>query len=109
MKFVKERTAQNLRAIRNLRSLSQQQLADKSGVSREAINNYERAITVMSLESAAKLADATAHPSTMRVWMIIRSISRSFRFPRAGSILRRISFSYVSFDVADSLCDAIGQ
>lgn len=58
MKFVKERTAQNLRAIRNLRSLSQQQLADKSGVSREAINNYERAITVMSLESAAKLADA---------------------------------------------------
>lgn len=58
MEFVKERTAQNLRAIRNLRNLSQQQLADKSGVSRESINGYEKAVTVMSLEAATKIANA---------------------------------------------------
>ena len=58
MEFIKERTAQNLRAIRNLRNLSQQQLSDKSGVSRDSINGYENAENVMSLEAAAKIANA---------------------------------------------------
>ena len=58
MEFDKERTAGNLRAIRTLRNLTQQQLADRSGVSRESINGYEHAMNVMSLEAAAKLANA---------------------------------------------------
>lgn len=58
MEFVKERTAQNLKAIRNLRGQSQQQLADESGVSVDAIKSYERALSVMSLEAATKLANA---------------------------------------------------
>lgn len=58
MKFSKERTADNLRAIRSLRNYTQQQLADLSGVSCESIKGYEKATTVMSLENAAKLASA---------------------------------------------------
>ena len=58
MEFKKERTAGNLRAIRKLRNYSQQQLAERSGVSRDSINGYENAETVMSLEAAAKLANA---------------------------------------------------
>ena len=58
MEFTKERTAGNLKAIRNLRNYSQQQLADRSGVSRDSINGYENAENVMSLEAAVKLATA---------------------------------------------------
>lgn len=58
MEFNKERTAGNLRAIRNLRNLTQQQLADLSKVSCDSIKGYESATTVMSLENAVKLASA---------------------------------------------------
>lgn len=58
MLFDKERTAGNLKAIRNMRGLTQQELAERSHVSRESITGYENAENVMSLEAATKLADA---------------------------------------------------
>ncbi|MBR3223808.1 MAG: helix-turn-helix transcriptional regulator [Atopobiaceae bacterium] len=58
MVFSKEQTATNLRALRTLRNLSQRDLADVSGVSYESIKGYESGKSVMSLENAAKIADA---------------------------------------------------
>ena len=58
MEFSKERTAGNLRAIRGLRNYSQQELADRSGVSLDSIKGYEKASSVMSLKAATLLAGA---------------------------------------------------
>ena len=58
MEYTKERTAGNLRAIRNLRKYSQAELAELSGVSRDSIKLYEMGETTMSLENATKLASA---------------------------------------------------
>lgn len=46
----------NLSALRQLRKLTQQQLADEIGVTRQTIHNIEHAYKVPSLEVALRLA-----------------------------------------------------
>ena len=58
MVFEKERTASNLRAIRNLRGKTQEQLAKESGVSLQSLKGYEQAENIMSLEAATRLSRA---------------------------------------------------
>lgn len=54
----KQTVAENLRAERARRGMSQATLADMSGVSIAAIGRYERAESDMTLPTAASLAKA---------------------------------------------------
>jgi transcriptional regulator with XRE-family HTH domain len=58
MTYDKERFAGNLRANRARSRMTQDQLAEASGVTAAAIRSYENALNVPSVENAAKLADA---------------------------------------------------
>ncbi len=56
--FTKDSTAGILRGLRATARLSQEELARKSGVGLASIKGYENGENVMSLENAAKLANA---------------------------------------------------
>lgn len=57
MTFDRELLAGNLRANRARLNISQRELAEKSKTTQQTIANYERGLTVPSIEKACKLAD----------------------------------------------------
>lgn len=58
MRFDRDKFAANLRAERARKRLTQEQLAERSGVSVASVQNYERGATGVTQESACALADA---------------------------------------------------
>ena len=58
MRFDRDKFAANLRAERARRKLTQEQLAERSGVSTASIQNYESGATGVMQECVCKLADA---------------------------------------------------
>lgn len=57
MIFDRELLAGNLRANRARLNISQRELAEKSKITQQTIANYERGLTIPSIENACKLAD----------------------------------------------------
>ena len=57
MTFDRELLAGNLRANRARLNITQQEVADRSGLSQQSIANYECGAYVPSIEKACKLAD----------------------------------------------------
>lgn len=49
-------TAQRIKTLRKQAGLSQQELADKIGVLRETISNWERSNQTLSIDNAKKLS-----------------------------------------------------
>lgn len=69
MEYSNELFAANLRAERNRKSMSQDELAEKAGVSRTSISAYETATAKPTLENAVSLAIALGvTPNVLAGW-----------------------------------------
>lgn len=69
MEYSNELFAANLRAERNRKSMSQDELAEKAGVSRTSISAYETATAKPTLENAVALAIAlSVTPNVLAGW-----------------------------------------
>lgn len=60
--FDKNLIAQRMRVLRAERKMTQQSLAEKSGVARDSIIKYEAGEVSMGLEAACRLADVFEVP-----------------------------------------------
>lgn len=69
MEYSNELFAANLRAERNRKRMSQDELAEKAGVSRTSISAYETATAKPTLENAVALAIALdVTPNVLAGW-----------------------------------------
>ena len=69
MEYSNELFAANLRAERNRKSMSQDELAERAGVSRTSISAYETAAAKPTLENAVALAIALGvTPNILAGW-----------------------------------------
>ncbi len=75
---MKDTFARNLKYIRELKRLSQQQVADMSKVDRSTISRYEANETAPSIENALKIADALNVPFEDFVSFDMKSDSYAF-------------------------------
>lgn len=69
MEYSNELFAANLRAERNRKSMSQDELAEKAGVSRTSISAYEKGTMLPTLRTLYKLAVALGTtPNALMGW-----------------------------------------
>ena len=55
---LRERTADNIRALRTAKGVSQEKLAEQAGFHRTYVSQLERGATNISLDNLEKIADA---------------------------------------------------
>ena len=77
-----------LRQLRKARNLTQKQVAERVGVTRTVLSQYENDHTAPSLEVLVKLANQFGVSTDYR-WTIFRHPSRARRRPNAASFCGR--------------------